>query len=132
MSTRVRDLMRPPVTAPADVRLTEVARRMLDAGCSAVVMVDEAGEASGIISVRDLVNILLQRKGQLVAEDVMRPVNTVSPAAPVAEAARQMVQHHLDQVVIVHDIPEQPLRPVGILVLADVLSALLREVQNGG
>ncbi|MDY7039456.1 MAG: CBS domain-containing protein [Chloroflexota bacterium] len=118
----VRDVMRRSViTCKPDSPLVEAARRMLENQVNALVVVDEGGEACGLISRTDLVRVYDLDYASMKVEDVMTShVTTVIPDIPVAAAAQLMLDNKIGRLVIVHQKPATQ-RPVGILSLSDIV-----------
>ena len=123
MSTKfVRDVMsRFVVTCAPDTSLVEAAQRMTENRINALVVVDEGGEACGVVSRSDLVRVYDRDYTSMTVEEVMTPhVTTVIPDIPVAAAAQLMLDNKIDRLVIVHQRPATQ-RPVGILSLSDIV-----------
>ncbi|MBC7224255.1 MAG: CBS domain-containing protein, partial [Anaerolineae bacterium] len=98
-----------------------VARQMLRANADAVVVVNEMGEVSGIISRTDIVRQHHNKYWEMKAEDIMTPtVYTIVPDIPVNAAAQLMLDNQVHQLVILHARPA-PQRPVGILTMRDII-----------
>jgi len=131
-SLRVRDLMHEPVLAVRpDDDLATVHDMMLDHAVRHVPVVDEDGSVVGMISHRDLLRSALIEQPDLPpyversvlestrAREVMTAhVETVSPDADLAEAARRMLDSKLGSLPVTD---EDHL--VGILTEADFLRA---------
>lgn len=122
MPTLVRDVMKRGVpTCQFDTPVLQVARQMLRANADAVVVVNEMGEVSGIISRTDVVRLHSQKYWEMKAEDIMTPtVFTIVPDIPVNAAAQLMLDNQVHQLVILHARPA-PQRPVGILTMRDII-----------
>lgn len=122
MAVLVRDIMKRGVpTCQLDTPVLQVARQMLRANADAVVVVDDLGEVSGIISRTDIVRLHSQRYWEMRAEDIMTyNVLTIVPDVPVNAAAQLMLDNRIHQLVILHARPA-PQRPVGILTMRDVI-----------
>ncbi|MGC8837652.1 MAG: cyclic nucleotide-binding/CBS domain-containing protein [Anaerolineae bacterium] len=122
MPVLVRDVMKRGVpTCQFDTPVLQVARQMLRANADAVVVVDDLGEVSGIISRTDIVRLHNRRYWEMRAEDIMtHNVLTIVPDVPVNAAAQLMLDNRIHQLVILHARPA-PQRPVGILTMRDVI-----------
>lgn len=122
MAVLVRDIMKRSVpTCQFDTLVLQVARQMLRANADTVVVVDDLGEVSGIISRTDIVRLHSQRYWEMRAEDIMTyNVLTIVPDVPVNAAAQLMLDNRIHQLVILHARPA-PQRPVGILTMRDVI-----------
>jgi CBS domain-containing protein len=90
----VRDLMKVGVpTCGPDIRVSELARLMLDRNLEAVVVLDvESGHAIGVVSQRELVSAYSREEARdLTAEDIMREGVPQSPPDIPLEAAAQIM-----------------------------------------
>src|SRR5262249_18297989 len=133
----VRDLMteRPRTTSP-DMPLKTAAREMLDAGLSALPVVDDEGRLLGLLSERELVRHLmttslhpgtaprftpLSAQHQRTVRDVMtRQVLCVAPEQPVAEVASLMINKDVERVPVVREG-----QLVGFLTRGDIVRKLI-------
>lgn len=129
-----------PVTARRDATFKELVDLMMQRDIGALPVVDDEGALQGIVTESDLlmkptfgaerptlrakVHALLSREplapaaSELTAEDVMsQPVSTVAPSAPVAAAARQMVDQGIGRLAVV----DQEGHLVGIISRRDLL-----------
>lgn len=118
----VRDVMhRGVVTCPLDMSLRDVARRMAQARCSAVVVLDSAGEVAGIISCLDIARAFVEGRLDMRAEEAMKTdVVTIVPDIPIKTAVQLMLDHDVQQLVILHARPSVA-RPVGMISVEDVV-----------
>ncbi len=124
MEKFVRDVMhRGVLTCSADTPLLEVAKILAEHKINAVFVVNDSGDACGVVSQTDLVRAYSQDRdlGSLVAEDVMTPeVVTVIPDIPVKTAAGIMIDRGIHRLLITMGGP-LPYRPVGILSMSDIV-----------
>lgn len=129
MSKMVRDLMEHRVvTCPPDTSLMEAAKIMSEQNATYLVVIDEIDEACGLVAEMDLLRSCAEEPKSVTVEDIMiSPVPTISPTAPVAQAVSMMLEKGLSHLVIVHNIPAQPLRPVGIISAGDIIGEIARE-----
>ena len=132
MEKFVRDVMRRGVlTCKTDAPLPEVAKTMVERKINALFVVNDSGDACGVLSQTDLVRAYAEGRdlSSLVAEDVMTPeVVTVVADIPVRAAARIMIDRGIHRLLITMGGP-LPYRPVGILSMSDIvrdLSAMKR------
>lgn len=113
------------ISCRPDTSLEEVARTMDSKDVSALVVVNQAGDVVGVISRTDLVNTrfvepYLKHWRGMTAEHLMsRPVISVGPEMPVAEAASILRQKQIHRLVVVEK-EGQRLRPLGILSVTDL------------
>lgn len=118
----VRDVMhRKVISCRVDTPLKEVAGRLDSEGINALVVVDETGDLSGIVSQTDLVKAWDGEWENMVAEDVMTSdVVTIVGDIPVLAAVELMVDNQIHRVVITQG-GLAPRRPVGVLSMTDVV-----------
>ncbi len=123
----VRDVMhRKVISCRVDTPLKEVARRLDTEGINALVVVDESGDLSGIVSQTDLVKAWDQEWETMVAEDVMTSdVVTIVADIPVLAAVELMVDNQIHRLVITQG-GLAPRRPVGVLSMTDVIREMAR------
>jgi CBS domain-containing protein len=123
----VRDVMhRKVISCRVDTPLKEVARRMDSERINALVVVDESGDLSGVVSQTDLVKVSEQDWEKMVAEDVMTPdVVTIVADIPVLTAVELMLDNQIHRVVITQG-GLAPRRPVGVLSMTDVIREMAK------
>lgn len=122
----VRDLMnRGVITCEADTPLCDVARTMIDENVHSIVVIDEVGEACGVISDLGILKGYNKDFVKMEAEDVLEGCTiTVNPSETIEDAVSEMLAKHVHHLVIMS---EKPLRrPVGILAATDIV----REMAN--
>jgi len=122
----VRDWMHNGViVCGLDTPIEEVAETMESNDISALVVVDENGDAVGVISRTDLVNArfiqpYLKHWRGMTAEHLMsRPVISVAPEMDVDSAAHILHAKRIHRLVVVEASGEHR-RPVGILSVTDL------------
>lgn len=109
------------VSCRPETPVAEVAGTMDSQDISALVVVDEAGGAVGVISRTDIVNArfvqpYLKHWPGMTAEHLMtQPVISVSPDTPISEAVRTLRDRRIHRLVVVEES-----RPVGILSVTDL------------
>lgn len=135
-----RFMTRDVVSVAAATPFKNIVRSMVDAGVSAVPVLDRNGRVLGVVSEADLIlkeepddHRLFGRplrggdraKAEaLVAADLMtHPAVTISPSASLAEAARTMRRRRVKRLPVVDPFGHL----VGILSRGDLLCAFLRE-----
>ena len=123
----VRDVMhRKVMNCRVDTPLREVARRLDSEKINALIVVDESGDLSGVVSQTDLVKVCERDWESMVAEDVMTSdVVTVVADIPVLAAVELMVDNQIHRVVITQG-GLAPRRPVGVLSMTDVVREMAR------
>ena len=123
---RVRDWMHHGViTCHPETPVAEVAQTMESEDISALVVVDDAGDAVGVISRTDLVNArfiqpYLKHWVGMTAEHLMtRGVIGIGPEATIEEAAEKMRQQKIHRLVVT-DQAGDCRHPIGILSVTDL------------
>ncbi|MDE2179415.1 MAG: CBS domain-containing protein [candidate division NC10 bacterium] len=126
----VRDWMhRGVITCGPETPIQTVADAMKAHDISALVVVDEAGDAIGVISRTDLVNArfvepYLKHWRGLTAKHLMSaPVISVSDATPLAEAAARLRDRKIHRVVVTERRGPHE-KPIGILSVTDLVGKL--------
>ena len=122
----VREVMtRGVITVPLGSRLTDVVQTLCRHKVHALVVVDERGEACGVITKVDVLRHLAKDLSTTPVEEVMTPrLITISPEAGLTEAVSLMLVKRVHQLVITKDEAAQRRRPIGMLSVSDVVSAL--------
>jgi CBS domain-containing protein len=144
VTTRVRDVMRPPVHALEGTWFRELVRLLRDRDEELLVVVDAGGRAVGVVTEEDLLLKLARRwiedrpaapesrsrraerrkAAAVTARELMsEPAVAVPPAQPAAEAARLMRTRGIRHLAVVDDAG----RPVGVVHRGDLLTMLLRD-----
>ena len=123
---KVRDWMHEGVIAcQRDTPVEEVAKTMETKDISALVVVDDQGDAIGVISRTDLVNArfvqpYLKHWRGMTAEHLMsNPVISVSPDTGIDVAVRRLQEKRIHRLVVVEESAGH-IRPVGILSVTDL------------
>ncbi len=126
MSSRpVDDLMSPAlVRIPGDASLRDAARAMSEAGIGSVVI---EANPDGLVTERDLLGPIADGTDVDSAKAIdylIRGRPSVPPDAPLADAARRMVDHGVRHCLVVKDG-----ETVGVLSMRDVVRLL--DVEDG-
>jgi len=123
----VRDLMhRGVVTCDVETPVSEIAQTMAENDVHCVVVVDEVGEACGVISDLGLLKAYGKNVDRVTAEDILGggPI-IVNPNALVSEAVAIMQEKHIHHLVIMSEPPLH--RPVGVLAASDVIKGMAKK-----
>jgi len=123
----VKDLMRHgAVTCGLDTSVKEIAQIMVVNRIRYVVVTDDHGAVSGIISARSILKAWGQDLEQTTAKDILLPYTvTTTPDTLLAEAIKMMQKRRIQHLVIVSDqAPHR--RVVGILAAVDVVKHMGR------
>jgi CBS domain-containing protein len=125
-SVTVRDWMHQGViTCHPETPVDEVAETLDVKDISALVVVDGAGDAIGVISRTDLVNArfiqpYLKHWRGMTAEHLMtKPVISVTPDTEIKEAVEMLHEKRIHRVVVVETAAGRT-RPIGILSVTDL------------
>lgn len=129
---KVASLMKLPVTAPPDARVSFIRKLMMERGISRVPIMD-GSTLVGIVSETDVAAALKgvkHRSSQnhvdnnmerMIAMDIMRVgVITVTPETDIKEAARVMLEHDVGALPVLNDRRHL----VGILTRRDIVRAI--------
>jgi CBS domain-containing protein len=121
MAELVKDLMRyGAVTCGLDTTVKEVAQIMVVNRIRYVVVTDEHGAVSGIISARSILRAWGKDLDKTLARDILLPYTvTTTPETPLSEAVKMMQKRRIQHLVIVSEQP--PKRVVGILSAVDLV-----------
>ena len=89
-------------TVPASLTAAEAADALEEQRARFLVVVDDAGLLDGLVTVRDVEQVLLENKpGCTVGEVASRPVVTAFPDEPLSQVIRRMSVRDLGQVPVV-------------------------------
>ncbi len=126
---QVRDIMHTDVktTSPGDT-FEHVATMLHDHGISSVVVLDEESLV-GIVTERDLVNIVAEGrdpKATTVGERMTRDLDTVEPKTDIAEAAEHMARLKIRHLPVV-----QEGALAGIISIRDLTNWAVHELTSG-
>ena len=126
---QVRDIMHTDVktTSPTDT-FDHVATVLRENGISSVVVV-EGGKLAGIVTERDLVNLVADGgdpKTTKVAERMSKDLDTVDPKTDIAEAAGHMARLKIRHLPVLHDG-----ELVGIISIRDLTNWAVHELTSG-
>ena len=113
------------ITCAPDTPVADVAATLDRHDISALVVIDENGDAVGVISRTDLVNArfiapYMKHWRGLSAQHLMsKPVVSVTAETSIDEAAQLLVEKHIHRLVVVEKVHGRQ-RPVGILSVTDL------------
>ena len=113
------------ITCRPDTSVDEVAETMEMKDISALVVVDEAGDAIGVISRTDLVNARFVRpylkhwRGMAAEHLMSHPVISVTPDTDIKAAVEMLHEKRIHRLVVVETVGSHR-RPVGILSVTDL------------
>uniref|UniRef100_A0A831THL0 Cyclic nucleotide-binding/CBS domain-containing protein n=1 Tax=Thermorudis peleae TaxID=1382356 RepID=A0A831THL0_9BACT len=120
LAARCRDIARSPVlTCSPATPIQEAARRMTEHRVNSIVVVDEAGHGSGIVTDWDLRERVVAAGLdylQPVSQIMSSPLVTVAGDEPVAEAIRLMIARNIHHLVVVDGA-----RPIGMITGYDLV-----------
>jgi CBS domain-containing protein len=126
---QVRDIMHTDVktTSPGDT-FEQVASMLHDHGISSVVVLDE-GNLVGIVTERDLVNVVAEGRDPrttTVGERMTRDLDTVEPKTDIAEAAEHMARLKIRHLPVM-----QEGALAGIISIRDLTNWAVHELTSG-
>lgn len=113
------------ISCSSETSVEEIARIMESQDISALVVVNEAGDATGVISRTDLVNArfvqpyLKHWRGMTAAHLMSKTVISIAEDTPIREAASLIREKHIHCLVVVKRVGKH-LRPIGILSVTDL------------
>jgi CBS domain-containing protein len=113
------------ITCRPETPVAEVAETMDRNDISALVVVDDSGDAHGVISRTDLVNArfiqpYIRHWHGLNAEHLMtKPVISVAPDTSIIEAVQLLNEKRIHRLVVIETVGGH-VRPVGILSVTDL------------
>jgi CBS domain-containing protein len=122
MAELVKDLMRHgAVTCSLDTSAKEIAQIMVVNRIRYVVVTDDHGAVTGIISARSLLKAWGKDLDKTTARDILLPYTvTTTPETPLSEAIKMMQKRRIQHLVIVSE--QSPIkRVVGILSAVDLV-----------
>lgn len=135
---RVADVMtRQVVRLPSQSSLLDVARVFVEHDVVAAPVTDQDGHCVGFFSAADFLRRQLkggqqdgavdEQSSQLPLADTMsRDLRTISPGAPLIDAARLMCEQHLHRLPVVDDDNQV----VGIVSTMDIVAALINAIDE--
>jgi CBS domain-containing protein len=126
---QVRDIMHTDVktTSPGDT-FEQVATMLHDHGISSVVVLD-GGNLVGIVTERDLVNVVAEGRdprSTTVGDRMTRDLDTVEPKTDIAEAAEHMARLKIRHLPVV-----QEGALAGIISIRDLTNWAVHELTSG-
>jgi CBS-domain-containing membrane protein len=147
LGLRVKDIMNSDViTVRSSDTMQEAAARLFDAEVSGAPVTDEVGRCVGVLSASDFLardadqhptEILVQDSpdepyrvevvnDELVATHMCPLIQTISPEAPVLQAARILCREHIHRLVVV----DEHQRPVGLVSSLDVVASMVASIEE--
>ena len=133
----VADLMAPnPIVIRADASLSDAAALMDREHVHGLPVVDADGALLGVLSQTDLNRarsteyLWANWPGLAVRHLMTSPAITVHRSTPLVVAARRMEERQIHRLVVVED--GDPLSPIGILSMSDLVHALAVETEPDG
>lgn len=128
----VKDLMsRELITCAVSTPVEQVMQRLIDHTIHAIVVVDEAGYAIGVVSQTDVLQaqhrLLTPHDEILTAGDIMSPhVITCDAHATLLEAVTLMTRNHIHRLVVAKT-NSCPVYPLGIVSMTDIIRSLIKD-----
>ncbi len=111
------------VTCRLDTPACEIASLMTDHSIHCIVVIDEAGEACGVISDWALLKTFGGDIKMAKAEEIIdNRLLTVRPNALVSDAVKIMQNEHVHRLIVISEPPLR--RPVGVLSSTDIVKEM--------
>jgi CBS domain-containing protein len=117
----VRNVMQTVVTCREDEEIRAIAERIVTRSVNHIVMVDDQGKLSGIVTSWDITRALAEGK-TVLAEVVTRRVITAKPDEPLETASNRMAQHNISALPVI----DNEKKVLGIVTSEDVSKLLGR------
>lgn len=129
MQIMVRDVMKHGVdTVNVETGAKEAFDMLLSSGHDYLPVVDEFGESCGALTVQDYLNNIGTITGETIVEDIMdSKVVTIFPSASLERAVETLKEENTNHLLIIHNVPNNPRRPVGIVSAKDIVKAKLEQ-----
>jgi signal-transduction protein with cAMP-binding, CBS, and nucleotidyltransferase domain len=115
---RAREVMKsPPITAPADAKIRDVAGLMADKRIGLVILTAD-GSIAGVVSERDVVRAVAQGRSldDKALNIATRRVIAVSPDASLGDVILNMAEYGIRHVVVAQDG-----KPLGVISIRDII-----------
>lgn len=123
----VRDVMSYAiVTCTPETTLPAAARAMTERRSRSIVVVDEAGQAVGVITGNDLLTLYESTPPATMARDVMQRPITCDIDLPLRDAIDLIIRHEVHRVVVT-DSSTADAVPAGVLSTSDVIQEMAQE-----
>jgi uncharacterized protein (DUF39 family)/predicted transcriptional regulator len=117
----VVDVMQPAVTCRDSEEVSAVAKRIVTKSINHIMVVDEWGKLSGIVTSWDITRALAEDK-KVLADVVTRRVFTAKPDDPLETASKRMAQHNISALPVI----DNENKVLGIVTSEDVSKLLGR------
>jgi CBS domain-containing protein len=119
----------PPITVDPSTPLWEAARKMYENNIGSILIVDEKGKLSGIITRRDLLYLLasgIAARNPAVGAVMSTSVITASPKEPVMKILGRMRRLGIRHIPVVDD----DMHPLGVISLWDLANLILSCIED--
>ncbi len=117
----VANVMQKAVTCTESEEVKAIAERIVTQSVNHIVMVDDKGKLTGIVTSWDITRALAQNKKAL-ADIVTRRVITAKPDEPLETASKRMAQHNISALPVI----DNEKKVLGIVTAEDVSKLLGR------
>lgn len=117
-------------TCTSHAPLSVVARRMDEDDISSVVVVDDSGYLTGILTRTDLLRAIVEGENwatRTVEEYMSEQVVTVQPTTLIMDVARLLLEHHIHRAVVVEE-QDGGLRPLAVVSASDLVYHMVRDM----
>jgi len=104
----IGNIMKKPITIGNDSSMFEVLYEMLDRGISRLLVKDENGKISSIITEKDALHFLFnddteRRLKEVPISNIAKPVTVVKPDTSISDCARMMIEFMIGSVAVSDD-----------------------------
>ncbi|MEM3797953.1 MAG: homocysteine biosynthesis protein [Candidatus Bathyarchaeia archaeon] len=117
----VRDIVQKAVTCREDEEIKEVAKKIIEYSVNHVVVMNDKGELTGIVTSWDVTKAVADGKSKL-SDIITRKVITARLEEPIEAAARRMVQYQISALPVI----DHQRKVLGIVTSEDVTKILGR------
>ena len=128
---QIKDIMtRGVLTVPIESTANYVASLMADHGVSAVAVIEQSGEAVGIISEMDILEKInnIDWENAFADELMAQSIESISPSSTLNEAAQIMSEKHIHRLMVMSEKSVGASnRPIGIVTAGDLMQQMLQK-----
>lgn len=128
VSQILKDKGRAVATAPVDTPLQEIVQQLARKKIGALVIIDDAGAVSGIISERDIIRVLAEKgpgvMNEPVSDHMTKPVYTCAEHHSTCDILERMTRHRFRHMPVVENG-----RLTGIVSIGDIVKQRIAEAE---
>ncbi len=128
---QIKDIMtRGVLTVPIESTANYVASLMADHEVSAVAVIEQSGEAVGIISEMDILEKInnIDWENAFADELMAQSIESISPSSTLNEAAQIMSEKHIHRLMVMSEKSVGASnRPIGIVSAGDIMKQMIQK-----